>query len=184
MILNLFGSINQEMLDKLTAFLNTVPEKQPNSMSTVYLHSTGGEYWVMEAMLAMLHQRAQDISLWGYGRLYSSAFDLFFLFRGEKALVHGTVGMYHQASMSIYVNENAKPETSEDYSKKKFSATHLKGITEMVINELKFTEVEIKKINNGKDVYFQPERMKEFMRLSNSLTDTDFVTKAKLIARI
>lgn len=118
-------------------------------------------------ILDILEQFGFNTEIVGFGRICSTAFDLFFSAKCEKRLLDGTVGMYHQAVTKVDMNERWRLVYKEDEAKKPWMRKHMGSISTALCDKLGFTVKDKKKINRGDDVWFQPGQMKQFLIRSN-----------------
>ena len=163
MILKISEKISEETLEKLIAFYNEFnSKKMSDSEVTIYLLSGGGDCWAAEAMLDLINENSGSTTLIGYGRLSSSAFQIFFTSKCKKKLIGGCYGMYHQSTFSVDINEFGNLDR-EDECKKQYMMNYMWNRTHSLSKQLQFTEKEMEDISKGLDVYFSPERMQEFL---------------------
>lgn len=160
MIYKICDHITQQTLDSIIEVYNSL-EKTDELI--IYLNSSGGDYNAMEAILDLINNNKEITTLIGYGCLFSSAFELFFSVTCKKRLIGGCTGMYHQSVIDITVNEQWKTEFQSDKSKKLYMMGYMHSKTLETCNRLKMSDSEIKSIKNGKDLYFDPIRMHNFL---------------------
>lgn len=165
MILKLSGDINEEMLDQLIEAYNSLPE---NEDMNIYLKSRGGEYGFMEAMLDIINCNLGKTFLNAAFEIGSCAFELFFKANCKKYLIGGCVGMYHQSSINIERNEFGKPKDTEDVVREDYIVNFARKTTTELCNNLGMTKHEIERIDNGENVWFTVERMREFLEYQNN----------------
>lgn len=166
MILKIDESIKDETVDKLVSFYNNFNPRNENEKAIIYFSSTGGDRACMEAMINMINIYGFHTILIGYRNLFSCGFELFYTVKCHQKIVLGEcMGMYHQCSLDVRLNEFLKPEYKSDKAKLIYMEKSMRQITEDFCKELKFTDKEVRKIRKGDDVYFQPDRMKEFLSI-------------------
>lgn len=165
MIILLKGEVEPEMAQQLVYALNNL---QKEEKLDVYLSSSGGSVFVAELILDLVNRHKDKITLYGYGDISSSAFDLFFLSECEKILVGNPVGMYHQSTVEIRVNEHKTPQTNYDKMRLRLEADVYRKITTDTCKLTGMTSKETKEINRGLDVYFTPIRMKEMLNYARN----------------
>jgi hypothetical protein len=163
MILSLRGSINEEMLDKVINAYNNISEKE---RLTIYLNSTGGNVSISDTITNIINQNSTKTFLIAYGTIYSSAFKLFFEADCPKSLAPTCIGMFHQSTMPIVMNENFKPSFAEDHCFNKLLTNFCKPETIRFCEYLEFTAKELQKIKRDEDVYFLPDRLQEFLSIN------------------
>lgn len=156
MILDLKGTINEEMVSDLVNFIN----EAQGTNKKIYLQSQGGFIYCAEQMLDIINENAEEIEFVGHATLESSAFELFFKAKCKKRILNSTRGMLHFATADVTLNQNGKP-LSQTYVK------HLKEEVakrnDEIIKKLKLTAKEISKYNKGEDVEFSYKRMLELI---------------------
>lgn len=167
MILKINEKISEETVDKLVSFYNGFDPKT-GEKALIYFASRGGGYSAMEAMIDLINIYAEHTIIVGYYMLASCGFELFFKVKCKKQFAGGCMGMYHQSCIGVDMNENWKPEYKEDEAKEKYMKGFMKPQTLSLCSELKFTEKELSEIKKGNDVWFQPERMNEFLNVVSS----------------
>lgn len=158
MIINLNGKIDNELFQILVDGINQSIEK--NEQIVIYFCSEGGSLDYTEAILDLIEIFADRILLIGYGFLYSSGFMIYHFSKCQKKLLNPTVGMIHLPYYSNILN--IKGEQKDDSSKFDFECG--KVMVEKFMKDLKnigLTKQEIKKIEDGKDLYFSYKRMLE-----------------------
>jgi ATP-dependent protease ClpP protease subunit len=160
MVHKIYDHITPQTLDNLIEVYNNATKKDE---IIIYLNSPGGDYNSMEAILDLINTNSSITTLIGYGCLFSSAFELFFSVTCKKRLLGGCNGMYHQSVIDITVNEQWKTEFQSDKSKKLYMTGYMRSKTLETCNRLKMSDIEIKSIKNGKDLYFDPIRMHNFL---------------------
>ena len=161
-VLKINEVFTEETMDRLVLFYNLF-DLNGNDKALIYLNSRGGDYPAMEAMLDLINKHGKITTLAGYGTLASSGFELFFMAKCKKYLIGGCVGMYHQSSISVIMNENWKPDYKEDEAKAEYMKTFMKIATIQICDKLNFTREEKSEIKKGNQVWFQPSRMNEFL---------------------
>lgn len=159
MILKLNENISDETVDKVVSFYNNTQEK-----AVIYFSSSGGNYFAMETIVDLINSHKEITTIIGYGLLGSSAFELFFTVECEKRIIGGCNGMYHQSYIAIEMSEKWKPVYVEGKAKEKYLKGYMNQQTTLLCEKLGFTKKEKLEITKGNDLYFQPERMKEFLK--------------------
>jgi ATP-dependent protease ClpP protease subunit len=160
MILNINESIDKETVDKIAKAIN---ELKPSEKLFIYFSSYGGEVACAEAIINIINQNIDLIEVVGYGSLMSCGFDIFFKIKCPRLLLPNTMGMCHQAKVSIEINESASPYGSSDKADKLWMKLQAEQ-TLKFCEDLKMTPKEIGEIKRGKDVYFQYKRMQDFLK--------------------
>ena len=167
MILVINETIDSGTPQKVADFLNRIPQDEIKLEHFIYLQSRGGNCSCAEVINHLINKSEFGITLVGFGQLCSCAFDLFFNHQGRKMLTKGTIGMYHHSSINVDIHENNKPDYTEDKAKLIYLTGHMRQETSKMMKMLNFTAIEVKKVRSGKDVWFQPERMHEFLKTVN-----------------
>lgn len=160
MILNINEPITKDTVDKISAGLNNL---KPNEKLFIYFSSEGGEIYSAEAIIHIINNNIDIIELVGYGDLISCGFDIFFKTKCYRILLPNSLGMYHQASVRIDINESANASDRRGYADRQWLKLQ-KEQTIKFCESLKMTDKEINQIKRGKDVYFQHNRMQDFLK--------------------
>ncbi len=160
MILNINESISKETVDRVAKAIN---ELKPAEKLFIYFSSEGGEIPAAEAIIDMINQNIDLIELAGYGDLLSCGFDIFFKTKCHRILLPNSLGMCHQASIQIDINESARPGDTRSKADKEWMKLQREQ-TLKFCNSLKMTDKEIADIKKGRDVYFHHKRMLELLK--------------------
>lgn len=149
-------SFDKEMLEK---FFTAVNSKE--KLITIYISSDGGLVSVLESMLHIIASDPKRFIVVGYDELCSCGFEFYIRVNCQKSIIPGCIGMYHQSTNKIFLNDTGKPAyyDGEAYLKRKKKTFYPEMIKFM--NDCEMTNREKKKIKKGEDVYFQYNRFKE-----------------------
>lgn len=161
MILNINEAISKDTVDKLSITLSNLKQ---NEKLFLYFSSEGGEVNSAEAIIHIINNNIDLIELVGYGDIMSSGFEIFFRSKCYRILLPNCLGMYHQGSIKIDVNEGSNPYQTRDKADKEWMRSQMEQ-TLKLCNSLKMNEKEITSIKRGKDVYFQYNRMLDFLKV-------------------
>lgn len=147
---------NKDMLTKFFEAVNSSDE-----IISIYLCSTGGHVSVMECMLHIINSDPKRFNIVGYSELSSCGFEFYLKATCKKEILNGTIGMFHQSTSDITLNDKLKPayyfdKAVSDRKKNIFWPSLMDFMA-----KCEFTIKEIKKIKRGDDVYFQYDRFKE-----------------------
>jgi len=159
MILNIKEAICKETVDKITIAINNL---QPKEKLFIYFSSEGGDVDSGEAIISIINNNVDLIELAGYGDIMSCGFDIFFRSKCNRILLPGVIGMYHQGTITVTMNESEKIHQTRDKADKEWASLQ-KIQTIKLCNLLKMTDKEINQIKRGRDVYFQYPRMLDFL---------------------
>ena len=126
------------------------------------LDSPGGEIGAAMVLLQALSTRNEQfnkVTLIGVNYLGSSAFRLFYSYRGPKLLTMNCIGMAHQTKIEVAIASNNKPSNDE-------GVTHLANRDIIFEDETNFakkfmTHIEFEKFCDNKDIWFDLRRMRE-----------------------
>lgn len=148
------GLINTENTSIICNFLN-----DNDGEITIGLRTNGGESPLATFLIEILNQNKDRIKLIAINICFSSGMSIFNQFKGKRALVSGTIGMYHYGYIAIDINETLKPDGVGEKAKMK----DLKGTRIEREKEAKqiFNKKELKKFYKQQDVYLSFERMKQ-----------------------
>lgn len=153
------SDIDTETVNKLLEFCNGCSDK-----TVIYFSSDGGTT-IGESVLIDYLSNKDDIELVGLFALSSSAFDVFMRTKAKKRLIKPVYGMIHLPSVRVERDTNDR----YIYDSHKYSARNMKSVIEDDIafyKKLGVTAKEIIKIRKGENVYFEYDRMVEFMNKS------------------
>ena len=123
------------------------------------IDSIGGSAHVAKFLTAILNENSDRITLAAVCGVYSSAFEMFYRFRGKRIMTDGCRGMYHYGAIGCNISENGKPFRGEDKCVKKnvvIEGEFTESIAKDVMNKKEFRRFK----NNG-DIYFSFNRMRE-----------------------
>lgn len=161
MIVQISGNIDNDSVEKL---INATNSTEIDDRVIIYISSRGGNYEAMEAMLHLINSTKNKYELVAFGSICSCAFELFFRAKCVKSFAYGCIGMYHQASLNIIINEKGRTEYKEDEAKKKHLESYIALETTNLCNNLNLTKSEILNIKKGNDVWFSNNRMNEILK--------------------
>jgi len=160
MILKINEYISEGTLDK---FIQSYNELDNKDILTVFFQSRGGCIDSAEAILELIKMYSKITILIGYGELCSCAFDLFFKATCKKTLIKGCIGMCHQSSVKVDINENGHLHGHEARALQNQIISFFKKQTDYIGNIVGLTDAEKSKIKKGIDLWIQPERMEELL---------------------
>lgn len=149
-------SFDKEMLEKFFTALNS-----KEKLITIYISSDGGLVSVLDTILHAISLDPKRFKVIGYDELCSCGFEFYVKVNCQKTLLPGTIGMYHQSTNKIFLDDKGKPAyyDGEAYLKRKKKTFYPELLKFM--DDCEMTNKEKKKIKIGKDVYFQYDRFKE-----------------------
>lgn len=157
MILSLHDQdFDSELLTKVTEAVNSDSEK-----ITIYLCSDGGFTCVCAVSLDIINKNKERFKIIGYERLCSAAFEFYLKVDCEKELMFKTLGMIHQSSRSVYLNDNLSGSNTNNKAGMERVKKYTKPDNEIFIKRLGLTPKELREYNKGNDVYFQYDRFLE-----------------------
>lgn len=160
MTVDISGKMDQEAFGNILKAYNSLIKG--NSLD-IYLNSDGGDPEIADAIADLIENTDYLITIIGYGKLFSAAFDLYFKARCHKRLLAGTVGMSHLARV-----ETEEFDSSNAGHKIEMLA-YKKWLDNDKKERLKFYEYigmeakELSRIKKGGDVYFQYNRLLELL---------------------
>jgi hypothetical protein len=160
--INIKEAITNDTVDKLVSFFNE-HEKQN---ITILLNSAGGEVPAMDALLSLINKRANSITLLAYGEVSSAAFFLFFNAKCKKDIIGDCLGMFHLSYGSYDIDSRGRPVFKPDKASMLRSKNFTHNRTIELCKSLSMTRSQISKIEKGDDVWFQPDRLKQFLTKS------------------
>lgn len=147
-------AINEENAQELLDFISSTP-----GPVTISLGCGGGSSTAAAVVTYALNLEHERITLIAGPGIYSSAFELFYWFKGEKMLAFSCRGMYHYSTREITLNADRTAASEEDRCMSK-------NMKAEQLRELEFagsfmTEKELMRMKKGRDVFFTFERMQE-----------------------
>lgn len=146
--------IDKEMYSKFLEFANANGEEE----WTIILYTVGGFNVIAKNILFIINNRVAATTLI-CNEAYSAGFSLFYEAKCKKVMCHNSKGMTHLAAAEMFMQSNGKPSYSEDECIVKNWKQSKKKDKEWV--KIFLTKKEYKNYKNGKDVYFNFNRMKE-----------------------
>lgn len=123
------------------------------------IDSVGGCNATNSFLLKMLNENKERVSVMVLNSVYSSAFVLFYDFKGKKYLSKGARGMYHYSHFEMSMNANGRPTLHEDIAVLKDRKRLFKEQIDFIKTFM--TKTEQNKFRKGEDVYFDFARMQE-----------------------
>ena len=144
------------MLEKLAEACN-----KPDEKISIYLNSRGGRVSILKAVLHIINSDPERFILVGYHNLSSCAFDLYMKAKCQKEILEGTIGMYHLTNTDITYTDKMKPAYDIDVAVIERKTKHYLPEIIQLMKDCEFTVKEQKKILQGKDLYFQFDRLKQ-----------------------
>ena len=147
---------DSELLTKVTEAVNSDSER-----ITMYICSDGGWVCVCQVLLNIINGNKERFKLIGFESLSSAGFEFFVKAECEKELLPYTLGMIHQPTRTMSLNNTLKPVGEGD----KASYERVKKYTipedEIFIKRLGLKPKELREYKKGNDVYFQYDRFLE-----------------------
>ena len=162
MIININEDIGKETVDKLA---NSINQLKSAEKLFIYFASGGGDIEAIEPFIHIINNNIDIIEIVAYGEIKSSEFEIFFKCMCHRILLNNTLGMYHHSKVTVNINENGTPSTKFDHANKVWTK-NLRDQTISFCKGIEMTDKEILEIKQGKDVYFQPKRMQELLKVS------------------
>lgn len=164
-IISIIGEFKDSTLEKFiedyqSIIIGNVDEKIDID---VYMESSGGESFIGDIMLDILDKSPHNITLIAVDEICSAAFNLFFRSKVAKRILPFTIGMAHYGRVEgITVNEKGKSVDDCDIAQIE-SLKNMRDDTIKFCKSLGMNNSEIRKIRQGKEVYFQHKRLQEFI---------------------
>lgn len=159
MILNLRESVSDEMFNKIISAYNSLKDEEKLE---IYLNTEGGDMEAAEVIIDFVNQHRDRTILIANGTIFSAGFYIFFRSNCERRIVTGTTGMCHLIRVSIEYGEHDKPYYKIDKVNKDWLLAQRQW-TDRLCKKLGVTKEEIKKIDKGKEVYFNYKRLNELL---------------------
>lgn len=128
----------------------------------VALNSIGGEIGAGIILLDALHGRDEitsSVTLVGVNCLGSSAFRVFYNYRGPKFLTMNCIGMFHQSTIEIQMASNKRPDDNEGLIHMSNQSFLFEKGKQFAIKFM--TPSEYKRFIRNKDIWFNIHRMAE-----------------------
>jgi ATP-dependent protease ClpP protease subunit len=161
MWLNLKTEINDTFLEAIINAFNNLSEKD---ILHLYINSEGGDHDIMAVASSVINRNKERTILYGWGQLYSSAFELFVRAQCKKHIVGSCIGMYHQVSTPIYVGFEGKPSHIEDVVKLEIAKKTLTNQSRKIFGTKGITLQQRKKLMEGEDAYFTTEQLASIVK--------------------
>lgn len=161
-ILRLDQRIDSDFIDKLISFLND----SEGYDKIFYLSSRGGNVSDMIIAADLINKQGNKIVLIAYNQIASCGFELFFICNCPKIILPDTIGMFHQSTVMVELNEHGKPSDKEEDAKLVFMQTNMARRTNDLIDYIGISSEEENRIRRGEDVWFTTQRLLEFLKKS------------------
>lgn len=156
----LFGEFNEDLLNRFVQFVNTNKGIEKN----IYLDSNGGKVFVMEIILDIINRNPDEFKIFAVEEIGSSAFILFLHVKCKRKLGMLTRGMYHLTSREIRLNSNGKGTYHHDeFQLKTPKLAYQRDLK--IATKLGLTKDEMKRFKKGEEIYFDVNRIKQFLDL-------------------
>lgn len=114
--------INKKSPQEITMFIDQYSQENIN----IIINSDGGSTYYEQIISEILDLNKSRINLIPVNYIKSSALDLFFNFKGEKAIAKNTIGMYRLTTYTIDILSNKKIKPYYKFSFNKERKTDLK----------------------------------------------------------
>lgn len=161
-IISINGFGDNDLLQKFVKEWND-SEKTSQKKKDIYIDSVGGNISVFYTIQNMIESCPEKCTLTAIGEIHSSAFELFFSVKCERKILPFTFGMYHFGFDEITIDEKGKAK--EEYGRARLNNLKLMHTyTLSFCKKVGMNDAEIKSIKSGKDVYFQYNRLKSFLK--------------------
>jgi len=161
-VISILGFGDNDLLNKFIKDWNE-SDKTTQKKKDIYIDSTGGHQSVFNIIKSMISSCPDKCTLTAVGEIHSAAFELFYSVRCKRVIYPYSFGMYHFGYDDITIDEKGKAK--EDYGKARMDNLKLmKGFTLNFCKTIGMNQKEIREISNGKDVYFQQDRLSHFLR--------------------
>jgi len=129
---------------------------------TIGFCSMGGDNRITRYLLDALNQNKDRVTLVAVNSVYSSAFELFYRFKGKRVLGYMVRGMYHQSSAELRISVGGRPQDVEHQVVLEDHKADFVLQTEFVSKFM--NDSELRKFKNNQDVYFGHARMMEIFK--------------------
>ena len=147
---------DSQLLTKVIEAVNSDSEK-----IIIYLQSDGGYVCVCQVLLNIINNNKERFKLIGFESLSSAGFEFFVKAECEKELLPYTLGMIHQPTRTMSLNNNLKPFNEGNIASHERVKKYTIPEDEIFIKRLGLTQKELRAYNKGEDVYFQYDRFLE-----------------------
>lgn len=151
------GDINTETVTHALEYINEHVEEH---QITIAITSEGGTSYDGRFLLQCLNQYYSKIKLVCLDKVYSSAFDIFYKFKGVKELSLGCRGMLHCDSMYIPTMSSKVIKKDEETQSSFLQLDILRDETVKMCSDF-CTKEEVQSLIKGEDIYFDFNRMKK-----------------------
>lgn len=149
------GRLGSEIKEKFVDFVNAYSDEHIH----ITINSTGGGSMHMNTIVGIINSQPQKFTVKLIAG-YSAAFDLFRLVKCKREMIQRVIGMTHYSYDSFDMSVNGTFKYDDDEFKhqhyKKDWATQERKVAKQIL-----TKEEYKRFKKGKDVYLDPDRMKQ-----------------------
>lgn len=154
------GKIDDELVRNFITFFDVIPQDE-NIL--IYLSSQGGSETGSSILIDIINSAPERFEIFALKKIFSAAFDLFFLATCKRRIDSKTVGMCHLSYIQCEMMKMGLPYYDQDKAWLKGYPVR-KQEAQSMLNSLKVPLNQQKKILNGQDVYFQPAELSFFLR--------------------
>jgi hypothetical protein len=151
-------SIDQEIVEK---FIKCVDESADEPVA-IYLTSNGGSEAASYIMLDIINRNPEKFELYALEKIYSAAFELFFMARCNRAIAPYTVGMTHIAGSEMRIDMTGNPVYDCDKATLIAGKRRVNDL-DIFLSGIGVTAKDRKKVLRGEDLYFQFDRLEEML---------------------
>jgi hypothetical protein len=167
------GSLSPELLKDFYSLVNSLCD---GDVINIILNSGGGKIYVGKAISDAINREPDRFTLTGMEHLYSAAFNLFFDAKCERKLLYGTIGMAHQSSKEITINNRGNAYYDGERFELKQSKNYLIHSIKRLI-ELGVDRKKIRKFKSTDDVFFTHMEMVNMLEKSIELNERNAPTE-------
>lgn len=128
----------------------------------IYFTSTGGSMTHTLTLLDFLNSVKDNVIIYAFHQISSSAFYLFYRFKGKKDIMKHTFAIIHKGTKSIDARDLDNQESFDFFMSKKI-IPNIQREMDKLYKELGIDKVLLDAVKNGKDVFLQTSLLKKYL---------------------
>jgi ATP-dependent protease ClpP protease subunit len=165
MVININEVISKDVFDKLIQSFNTL---KPEETLDIYFATEGGDVHYMEGIIDFVNKNSSRIRLFAYGEICSAGFDIFFRTKCYREILPATMGMAHFTGVMVSSLGTTHTRKVDD---KAYLAWAKKSNEDCIkfYSSIGFTKKELERVKKGEDLWFQIDRLNEFLSKTNTI---------------
>lgn len=156
--------LNRE--DYITNIITQIETAEEGTKTRIFLTSLGGDPFTGLLLVNTLNQDeyVNNIELIANNYICSTAFEVFYKFKGKRSIIIGTIGMYHHVALGGITAMGDFKNTYNTSYKAHMEKSKLLSEETIRFSSQFCNKKELKQIKDGRDCYFSYERMLQIFK--------------------